>query len=542
MLDYEERTAFLGEWGTFQKMVFFLLSLSSIPNGYVGMAMVFLADIPSYRCRVPGLNSSSFNLDLNLSFPLEEVRGEVVLSRCLRYRDPPGPNGDETEGCLDGWEFSTERYTSTIVTEWDLVCDDDWKAPFTVTIFFVGVLCGSFLSGIVSDRFGRRLVLFGTLAMQTVFTLLQAASTSWEMFCFFYFIVGVSETTNYSAAFILGSELLTKSVRVNFGALGVSFSYALGYTVLPLAAYCFRSWRLLLVVLAIPGFLYIPLWWYIPESPRWLLTQGRLKEAESIIKAAAKMNGLTAPDVIFTEDVTAELMENRAKESPRLYTWLDLVRTRNIRNLTIINILIWIIISMTYYGMSLNTPNMDGDPYFNCLVAAATEFLAYGSVWFLIRYTPRRFTLPFTLLLSGGLLLFIKLIPDELSGLTLTLVMVGKTGVTGAFCFLYLYMMELFPTVVRNMALGVISMASHVGSTVSPYIAFMGTYNKFLPFILMGGATVMIGLLSLWLPETKGEELPEFIHQVKPLQRVCLRQQGKESTHDRKKGTTSVEI
>ncbi|XP_067103419.1 organic cation/carnitine transporter 2-like [Osmerus mordax] len=538
MLDYEERTAFLGEWGTFQKMVFFLLSLSSIPNGYVGMAMVFLVDIPPHRCWVPGLNSSSFSLDLNLSFPLEEVRGEVVLSRCLRYRDPPGPNGNETEGCLDGWEFSTERYTSTIVTEWNLVCDDDWKAPFTATIFFVGVLCGSFLSGIISDRFGRRLVLFGTLAMQTVFTLLQAASTSWEMFCFFYFIVGLGQIANYCAAFILGSELLTKSVRVNFGALGVSFSYALGYTVLPLAAYCFRSWRLLLVVLAIPGFLYIPLWWYIPESPRWLLAQGRLKEAESIIKAAAKMNGLMAPDVIFTEDIT----ENRTKESPRLYTWMDLFRTRNIRNITIINILIWIIISMTYYGMSLNTPNMDGNPYFNCLVAAATEFLAYGSVWFLIRYTPRRFTLPFTLLLSGGLLLFIKLIPDELSGLTLILVMVGKTGVTGAFGFLYLYMMELFPTVVRNMALGATSMASRVGSTVSPYIAFMGTYNKFLPFILMGGATLMIGLLSLWLPETKGEELPEFIHQVKPLQRVCLWQQGRGSTHDRKKGTTSVEI
>ena len=55
-------------------------------------------------------------------------------------------------------------------------------------------------------RFGRRLVLFGTLAMQTVFTLLQAASTSWEMFCCFYFIVGMSETANYNAAYILGQS------------------------------------------------------------------------------------------------------------------------------------------------------------------------------------------------------------------------------------------------------------------------------------------------------------------------------------------------
>ena len=62
----------------------------------------------------------------------------------------------------------------------------------------------------------------------------------------------------------------------------------------------------------------------------------------------------------------------------------------------------------------------------------------------------------------------------ELSGLTLTLVMVGKTGVTGAYAFLFLYTSELFPTVVRNMAVGATSMASHLGSTVSPYIAFMG--------------------------------------------------------------------
>ena len=40
---------------------------------------------------------------------------------------------------------------------------------------------------------------------------------------------------------------------------------------------------------------------FIPESPRWLLAKGRVQEAEDIIRAAARKNGITPPEVIFKD-------------------------------------------------------------------------------------------------------------------------------------------------------------------------------------------------------------------------------------------------
>lgn len=165
MRDYDEVTAFLGEWGPFQRLIFFLLSASIIPNGFNGMSVVFLAGTPEHRCRVPDAANLS-SAWRNNSVPLRLRDGREVLHSCRRYRLAtianfsalglePGRDVDlgqlEQESCLDGWEFSRDVYLSTIVTEWNLVCEDDWKAPLTISLFFVGVLLGSFVSGQLSD-------------------------------------------------------------------------------------------------------------------------------------------------------------------------------------------------------------------------------------------------------------------------------------------------------------------------------------------------------------------------------------------------------
>ena len=131
MRDYDEVTAFLGKWGPFQRLIFFLLSASIIPNGFNGLSAVFLTATPEHRCRVPDTANLS-SAWRNHSLPLRLQDGREVPHSCRRYRLETivnfsalglGPGRDvdleqvEQEGCLNGWEFSQDIYLSTIVTE-----------------------------------------------------------------------------------------------------------------------------------------------------------------------------------------------------------------------------------------------------------------------------------------------------------------------------------------------------------------------------------------------------------------------------------------
>ncbi|NP_001088049.1 solute carrier family 22 member 4 [Xenopus laevis] len=485
MIDYDEATSFLGEWGRYQFLIFFLLSASIIPNGFNGMSVMFLAATPKHRCHIPaGANLSE--AWRNVSIPPGQD------SQCRRYRLEtlsnysalgllPGRDVDvtgiEQEPCLDGWDYSKSLYLSTIVTEWDIVCENDWKGPLTTSLFFVGVLLGSFVSGQLSDGFGRKKILFVTMAIQTGFSIVQVFSTSWEMFSILFLIVGMGQISNYVAAFILGNEILGKSARILYSTMGTCIFFAIGYMMLPLFAYFIRDWRTLLLALTIPGLFCIPLWWIIPESPQWLICKGRIEEAEDIIRKAAKINRVPAPAVIFK---TSEL-EDSAERQRKRYTLLDLVKTFNIRIITAMTILLWLITSIGYFGISLNTPNLHGDPYLNCFLLAAIEVPSNIFAWLLLKYIPRRYSMCGSLLLGGVVLLLIQLVPLDLQILSTVLVMVGKFGVTAAFSMVYVYTAELYPTVIRNTGVGIGSVSSRIGSVLSPYFVYLGKFQNVVP-------------------------------------------------------------
>lgn len=56
-----------------------------------------------------------------------------------------------------------------------------------------------------SCRFGRKPVLFGSMALMSIAILLQVFSTSWTMFTVLFFISGVGRVSSYISAFVLGN-------------------------------------------------------------------------------------------------------------------------------------------------------------------------------------------------------------------------------------------------------------------------------------------------------------------------------------------------
>ncbi|XP_034033879.1 solute carrier family 22 member 4 [Thalassophryne amazonica] len=529
MADYEEDTAFLGQSGPFFWTTFFLLNTVFISTGFNGLYIVFVGATPKHSCLIPEVNLTQEWR--NAIIPVIVVDGEQVPSQCSRYRLDvvrnlsaqgfiPGRDFNlsdlEQERCFDGWNYNKDIYQSNIVTEWDLVCDNQWKVPFASSTLFVGYLLGSLISGQVSDRFGRKKVVFISLCAQSLSVLLQSFSHSWNMFCIMFLFIGASQISLYISAFVLGTELLSKTMRVLFTTLGAFLFYCIGYMTLPWIAYGVREWRTLLAILSTTAVVYIPLWWFIPESPRWLISQGRVLEAENILRDAARKNKVEAPPAIFKE---AEL---QPVHPARKYSMLDVLKSKNIRCITLMCLLLWMAINIGYFGLSLNTSNLSGNPFMNCFLSAVSEVPAYIVSTCLLKRCHRRALLSSFLIIGGGVLLLIQFLPHSLHYVALALEMTGKFGFTMAFSIVYIFTAELYPTVLRNVGMGMCSSAARIGSITAPYVIYLGSYNKFLPYIIMGSLTIASSVVNLFLPETLSKELPETVAQMQKCRGLCI--------------------
>ncbi|GFW33465.1 transposable element Tcb2 transposase [Trichonephila clavipes] len=91
-------------------------------------------------------------------------------------------------------------------------------------------------------------------------------------------------------------EIMSPKYRSDYG-IGTYFGWSIGYLILPLFAWLLRDWLWIHIVITLPCFFLLSTWWLLPESPRWLLSQGRHEEALEVLSKAAKVNGVDLNEV-----------------------------------------------------------------------------------------------------------------------------------------------------------------------------------------------------------------------------------------------------
>ncbi|XP_038048377.1 organic cation transporter protein-like [Patiria miniata] len=526
-MQYEDILQHIGHFGKYQKRFVVLLSLIQLPTIFHFLAQVFLAANADHWCLVPAsqaVNCSLLQLDSsacqeaqkNQSIPYElDSQGSRVYSSCERYvlddegEGDQGTNSTDVVACDAGWDFDRSRYISTINDEFSLVCDREDLAGLAQSVWFAGLLTGSLVWGSVGDWLGRRKTSFLSLALVAVSSIVTTFAPNFAAFAALRFITAACAFGAFLMTYIISSEIVGPSKRVLVGTVAAIFA-SIGYVILSMLAYFIRDWRHLQLAISLPYVVAFLLVLVVPESPRWLISKGRFKEAEKIITKIAKVNGTKVPENLFESLENIQENETDPKSSSaRRTTVLDLFRTPNIRKKTLVIFFNWFVTNMTYYGLSLSTSSLGIDDYVAAFVSGALEVPAALFNWFVMEKFGRRFSLS-ALFVSGGVFCLITTFVPLGAG-RVAVAMIGKFAITAVFNHIYIYSSELYPTVIRGIGLGASSMVARVSGVLCPIILILGKYWQPLPLCVFGGSSVLAGMLSLMLPETLGRDMPDTI-------------------------------
>lgn len=453
-MGYEDLFTYIGDFGRYQKRIYFLLCLTAIPCGFHKLAGVFLMARPDHRCQLPTeWSNSSFGLSekvLSLSYPIDSFSKN--FSSCSRldanFTDEYYNNSIPATKIVscDNYIYDDSKYTSSTVIEWTMVCSRAWLKATADALFMVGVLVGSIVFGQMSDKLGRKPVFFASLVLQVIFGVIAGFAPDYITFTVSRLIIGATTSGVFLVSYVLAMEMVGPSYRL-FTGVAVMMFFSLGYILTAGFAYYFTDWRQFQIAITLPGLVFMCYYVFIPESARWLISKNRPEEAKKVIEAVAKENKASIPPELLNEVIN----EKKVDKSPDVKeaSLIDLFRYPNLRKKTLLIFFDWFVNSATYYGLSWNTNNLGGNDLLNFVISGAVEFPAYTFLLFTLNKWGRRNILCACMLVAGLMLILTVIIPEEQSFLVVILAMLGKTAITASYGTVYVFTAEQFPTPVR---------------------------------------------------------------------------------------------
>jgi OCT family organic cation transporter-like MFS transporter 4/5 len=491
---------YVGQIGRGQLKQFLLSSSAWLPAAFLTLVSVFTQRTPEWECLV-----GSDEEDYYYSYCSEQKAkaSEDDLSVLCTLNDYYDKNKNETTSSADGgenvvWKWTNEK--QSIVSEFSLICKDEYKIQLASSMFFLGFFFGAGVLGQLSDARGRRTGVYAAVLISSLGAGLASISYSYSQYFVAVFIGGFGVGGIGVASFVLCTEPLGISWKGIMG-IGTQYWWALGICSMSFFGYLMReSWRTYSFFCGIIGCGYVALTFsFLRESPRWLLANGKPNEAKEVLEFLAKKNGR------LTFDRLPDLKEPERTESVNVSA---IFPHKKLKLRLMCMAFVFACNGLIYYGISLNVGNLAGSIYLNNFLSGLVEIPSHIVAQFAVDIIGRRTTLMSMMSLSG----FGAFISGFLKGKQrIFFALVGRFGISGSFNVVYLYTTELFPTIVRSAALGSCSMIGRIGSISAPQVLFLRVISPELPSIVLALFAFLAVLTCTLVPETHGLILEESL-------------------------------
>eukprot|EP00607_Mallomonas_marina_P005717 CAMPEP_0182436382 /NCGR_PEP_ID=MMETSP1167-20130531/81240_1 /TAXON_ID=2988 /ORGANISM="Mallomonas Sp, Strain CCMP3275" /LENGTH=480 /DNA_ID=CAMNT_0024628495 /DNA_START=34 /DNA_END=1476 /DNA_ORIENTATION=- len=387
------------------------------------------------------------------------------------------------------------------IAEWNLNTSEKAILASAVAL---GQLIGLLIFGSLSDKYGRRLLIIAGWIIIVSFGMISALSPNFWALSILRFFVGIGIASQV-VMFDLAVEILPAEFRGRLLVFAEIF-FVLGELIIALLAYALLDtygWRWLVFYTAVPVFAVAIMGiWFIPESPRWLVSQNRGTEAEAVLSSICISSKRVIPAYTLKASSGSGFKEGDFSElfSKKFFTvsrkvWPIWAATTFIFYVLVIDI-------STYFQINskcefkydfiflINSSGLIG-------VAVATQ---------LIDTIGRRIS-QCGLATIAGIFALILAFCHATTTESVILVMGTKAAMAGLVSVVWVAVTELYPTEIRGTAHGTANFVARFGAIFGTVYANAVLGKFFASGLAIVAACVIITYCAFYLPETKGAML-----------------------------------
>ncbi|XP_005089606.1 solute carrier family 22 member 15-like [Aplysia californica] len=433
-------------------------------------------------------NTSTYNTSESNTSSVEDIC--LAASSCSNFR------------------FDTE--SSTVLTEWNLICDRGWVIPVMVSVQMVGVTIGSVLGGQIGELCGRKVSVYLWVAIIGVTNVIAVFSVSWEMLTAVRFFLGIGVGGVVATSLAYPLEFANGKWRIIISSVP---AWNIGSLTFGVCLYLLKDWRNVQIATAVMcALIFLTVFW-VPESLRWLAVHGHTEKSMKVALQICKLNRKPKPSFSEIDFSGSEGCEEDKRPS------LVMLFRRELLQKTILTCSCAFLIAVMYYTISFGIGSLFGNFYLNFILYAVFIVPVFPLTFILGNNLGRRKATVIFLIVAGIFSFSIAVVSMTMHSSTGAYVSTCLALATNAFLGLAWNVMvpffiELFPTSVRTLSFGLSSAASRAGGIVAPYLIPRDSDHMYISFLVIGVMSVLCCLMTLALPETNKQPMSDVMKTV----------------------------